>query len=115
MSIVAADLIFYSSASVPTDDASTTGGAIDATMRVGGTQLSSAAKLAFISDGTDTRSVDIVGRLASGVVATETVVLTGAVEVLSANTYERFLSVKAQTTSGTRTVTVKQGSGGSTV
>src|SRR3954463_12351177 len=98
MSIVATDLIFYSCASVPTDDASLTGGAIDATMRVGGTQLSSAAKLALISDGADTRSVDIVGRLASGAVATETVVLTNAVEVLSVNTYERFLSVKAQTT-----------------
>lgn len=115
MSIVATDLIFYSSASVPTDDASTTGGAIDQTMRVGGTQLSAAAKLAFVSDGADTRNVDIVGRLASGAVASETVVLNGATEVLSTNTYERFLSVKAQTTSATRTVTVKQGSGGTTV
>jgi hypothetical protein len=115
MSIVASELIFYSSASVPTDDTSTTGGAIDATMRVGLTQFSASAKLALISDGADTRNVDIVGRLASGVVASETVALTNAVEVLSANTYERILSIKAQTTSGTRVVTCKQGSGGSTV
>lgn len=114
MSIVAADLIFYSAASVPTDDTSTTGGAIAVTSRVALTQFSSAAKLALISDGADVRSVDIVGRLADGTVATETVVLTGAVEVLSVNTYERILSVTIQTSSGTRTVTGKQGSGGST-
>lgn len=115
MSIASTDLLFYSCASVPTDDVSTTGGAIDATMRVAFTQFSASAVLSLQSDGADTRNVDIVGRLASGAIATETIALNGTTPVLSANTYERIHSVKAQTTSGTRTLTAKQGSGGSTI
>lgn len=115
MSILTTELIAYASASHPSDDTSTTGGAIDTNIRAEFTQFASAAKLALISDGADTRSVDVVGRLATGVLTSETVVLTGAVEVLSTNTYERILSVVAQTTSASRTVTAKQGSGGTTI
>ena len=115
MSITAAELILYGVASIPIDDASTTGGAIDLTVRPVFTQFGSSAKLSLTSDGTDTRLVDVVGRLASGAIATETVTLTNAVEVLSVNTYERIESVKAQTTSASRTVTLKQGAGGSTI
>lgn len=114
-SIVANDLNFFSCASVPTDDASSTGGAIDVTMRVAFTQFGAAAKLSLTADGADAGSVDIVGRLASGVIASETMVLNGVTEVLSTNTYERLHSVKRQATSGTRTVTAKQGTGGSTI
>src|SRR4051812_23034676 len=115
MSIVASELIFWSVASVPTDDVSTSGGAIDTTARVALTQFSANAVLAVISDGADVRNVTIVGRLASGVVDTETIALNGAVEVLSTKTWERIHSITLSATSGTRTVTAKQGSGGSTV
>ena len=115
MSILTTELIAYASASHPSDDVSTTGGAIDTNIRAEFTQFSAPAKLALISDGADTRSVDVVGRVASGVLTSETVVLTGAVEVLSVATFERILSVVAQTTSASRTVLAKQGSGGSTI
>lgn len=116
MSIVASDLIFFSVASVPTDDVSTTGGAIDLTSRVALTQFGANAKLALVSDGADARTVAIVGRLADGTVATEAALaLNGVTEVLSVNTYERILSITLSAGSGTRTVTAKQGSGGSTV
>lgn len=115
MSIVAAELIAYGPASQPTDDTSTSGGAIDALTRPVFTQFTANAKLALISDGADTRSVDVVGRDATGAVVSETIVLTGATEVLSVATFERIQSVKAQTTSGTRIVTAKQGSAGATI
>lgn len=115
MSIVATDLIAYSVASIPTDDVSTTGGAIDITRRPVFTQFTSNAVVALISDGTDVRVATIVGRDATGAVVTENVTLTNAVEVLSVNTYERIQSINLASSSGTRTVTVKQGSGGTTV
>lgn len=115
MSIVATDLIAYSVASIPTDDGSTSGGAIDATRRPVFTQLTSNAVISLTSDGTDTRNVTITGRDATGAVVSETVALTSAVEVLSVNTYERIQSINIASSSGTRTVTVKQGSGGSVI
>lgn len=114
MSILSTELIAYGAASRPEDDASTSGGAIDALNRPEFTQWASGNKVSLTSDGTDTRSVDIKGRLATGVLTSETVVLTNASEVLSTNTYERVLYVRAQTTSGTRTVTIKEGAGGTT-
>lgn len=115
MSITAAELIAYASANLPTDDVSTTGGAIDATRRPVFTQFSSSAKVSLTSDGTDTRNVTITGRDATGAVVSEVVALTSAVEVLSVNTYERLQSVNIASSSGTRTVTVKQGAGGTTI
>jgi hypothetical protein len=115
MSIVAAELIAYGPASIATDDVSTTGGAIDATRRPVFTQFSSGAKLSLTSDGADARNVTIVGRDATGAVLTETVALNGTSEVLSTNTYERIQSVNAASSSGSRTVTLKQGTGGSTI
>lgn len=115
MSITAAELICYGAASKPTDDVSTTGGAIDTAKRPVFTQFGSAAKLSLTSDGTDTRNVTIVGRLANSAIAQETIALTSAVEVLSSNTYERIQSVTLASGSGSRTVTLKQGSGGSTI
>lgn len=115
MSIVTTDLICYGCASIPVDDASTTGGAIDITRRPVFTQFTSSAKLALISDGSDTRNVTIAGRDSTGALSTEVVALTNAVEVLSVNTYERIQSVNAASSSGTRTVTLKQGTGGTTI
>lgn len=63
------------------------------------------------SDAADTRSVEFVGLV--GMTRTrETVVLTGATPVLTAAVFTDVLAVRPLTTSGTRTLTVKQGSGG---
>ncbi len=115
MAILSTELICFGCASRPTDDTSTTGGAIDTTLRPVFTQFGASAVLALVSDGADTRNVDITGRNAAGELVSETKALNGTTEVLSTNTYERILSVIAQTTSGTRVVTLKQGSGGSTI
>lgn len=112
MSVTAAELILYGAASWPNDDVSTTGGAIDLTNRPSFTQFTAAAKAAVISDGADVRTLTIWGRLATGVITSELLTLNGAVEVLSANTYERILRAVMTVTSGTRTVSIKQGTGG---
>jgi len=115
MSIAAASLVRFSSANEPTDDVSTTGGAIDTTSRPELTQFTAAAKLALISDGADVRNATITGRDAAGNVISETKALTNAVEVLSTNTYERIQSVVLSAGDAARTVTLKQGTGGTTI
>lgn len=115
MSILATELIAYGAASVPTDDTSTTGGAIDTTSRPAVTQLTANARLAFVSDGADVRTGTAVFRDATGLLVTEVITLNGTTEVLSTATAERFISFTLAATSSTRTVTVKQGSGGTTL
>lgn len=71
------------------------------------------AKVALISDGADTRVCDVYGMVGS-VATKEQVTLTGAVEVLSVATFASVWAVVAASTSGSRIVTVKQGTGGTT-
>jgi hypothetical protein len=115
MPIVSTDLDFFSVANVPTDDVATVGGAIDLTSRVLLTQFGANAVLALISDGADTRTATIAGRLTTGVADTEAVVLTNAVEKLSTKTWSVIQSITMSATDPARTVTAKQGSGGSVV
>lgn len=105
MSITAAELIAYGVASIPTDDVSTTGGAIDATRRPVFTQISSAEKVKVSSSAADTRNCTVVGRDVTGAVVSETFALNGATPVVSTNTYERIQSVNLATTNA-NTVTV---------
>ncbi len=73
-----------------------------------------AAKVALISDGADTRDVDIIG-LVGGVPTLETVTLTGSSEVLSVATFDAGGPFALHTTvSASRIVTVKEGTGGTT-
>ncbi len=76
------------------------------------TAWSGSAVVALVSDGADTRIATIWGLDGSSLPVTETVTLTGAVEVLSVNTYSKVYAVTLSATSGSRIVTVKQGSGG---
>jgi hypothetical protein len=115
MSVISSDLVMWGPANVVSDDTSTAGGAISTVAKPFSSHFSSAAKLSLTSDGTDVRVAAVTGRLADGTVATENVTLTNAVEVLSVNTYERVLSVVLASASGTRTVTLKQGAGGTTI
>jgi hypothetical protein len=80
------------------------------------TAWSANAKVALVSDGADTRIATIYGMDNSGtpVPTTETVTLTGASEVLSVATYSKVWSVSLGATDGSRTVTIKQGSAGTT-
>jgi hypothetical protein len=114
MPVAATDLVQYLSANMPTTDAATSGGAIDTAGRPEFTQLTANAVAAVVSDGADTRTVTVTGRLASGVIDNEVLTLNGTTEVVGAKTWERILTIVLSGTSGTRTVTVKQGAGGAT-
>jgi hypothetical protein len=106
MSIVSTDLVAYATANMPATDSGTNGGAIDATIRVDFTQISSAEVVKFTStSASDTQNCTLVGRKADGSIASETFALTGTTAKLSSNTYERILSVTlASAAIGTITV-----------
>lgn len=78
------------------------------------TAWSANAQVAVVSNGADTRTVTIYGMDNAGtpVPTTEQVTLNGSSEVLSATTYSKVWAVYLSATDVSRTVTVKQGSGG---
>lgn len=115
MPITSSDLVLYNSANMPTDDTSTSGGAVDTLRRPVFTQLTANSQIALVSSGADTRVATITGRLPNGNLVTENVTLNGTTEVLSANTYERLLRLDLSATHASNTVTVRQGSGGPTI
>lgn len=112
MSIDSSELVLYSSASHPSDDTSLTGGTINLNIRPEFTQFTATAIPVFKSDGADTRSVDVIYRTATGAYTTATIILDGTNEVPCPSAAERLLSAIAQTTSGSRTISILQGSGG---
>ncbi len=112
MSVQSADLKLFCSANMPENDTATSGGGIDAQMKPEFTQLTANSVIALVSDGTDTRTVTITGRLPNGVIDSEALQLNGATEVVGTKTFERLLKVVASATDAARTVSVKQGSGG---
>jgi hypothetical protein len=75
---------------------------------------SSNAKVALISSAADSRTATITGLSAAGDTQSETVGLTGTSEVLSAGTYSKVWGVALSALSGSATVTIKQGTGGTT-
>ncbi len=78
------------------------------------TNFSAAAVVALVSDGADTRQATIVGEDSTGARQTENVTLNGTTEVLSSGTYAKVYAVYLASLDASRTVTVKQGSGGTT-
>lgn len=89
-----------------TDDADPDGGAL--------TQFSGSAILEAVSDGSDTRSIDIYGLNGSSVPTLETLGLNGTTPVDSVTTWSKVWGVFVDSISGSRTITVKQGAAGTT-
>lgn len=116
MSIVASDLVLYNSASMPVADTGTSGGAIDPLRRPDFTQMSVTETVrAVSSSGADTsQTLSIVGRLADGSLASETLSLNGTTPVTSANTYERLLKAELSAACA-GTVTVARTTGPTTI
>lgn len=116
MSIVAADLVAYAAASMPNDDVSTSGGAIDTLRRVDFTQMGANDTVRFVSSsaGDTTQTLTIIGRKADGSIATETLTINGTTPVTFANTYERLLSAELSATCA-GTVTVARTTGPTTI
>lgn len=116
MSIVAADLVLYNAASMPVNDSGTSGGAIDPLRRPDFTQMGANDTVRIVSSnaGDTTQTVTIVGRLADGSLASETLSLNGTTPVTSANTYERLLSALTSATCA-GIVTVARSTGPTTI
>ena len=72
------------------------------------------AVVALVSSAADTRVASIYGLDSSGDPATEDVILNGTSEVLGLITFEKVWAIKLSAEHGSNTVTVKQGSGGTT-
>jgi hypothetical protein len=75
--------------------------------------FSAPAKVALSSDGADTRDVDIYG-LVGSTPTKETVTLTGSSEVLCIATFDHIFALHASAVSASRTITIKEGAGGTT-
>jgi len=78
------------------------------------TQLTANAVIAIVSDGVDTRVVTVEGTDTTGAFQSEAITLNGATEVVGLKTFQKIYAAFVTATSATRTVTIKQGSGGAT-
>jgi len=76
--------------------------------------FSANAVVAVVSDGADTRQVTIVGEDASGNRQQEVLTLNGTTEVVGALTFSKLYGAYVASLSGSRIVTIRQGSGGTT-
>src|ERR1043166_6881482 len=116
MSIVSSDLVAFASANMPSDDASTVGGAIDLLRRIDFTQMASndTVRVVSSSSGDTTQTVTITGRKADGSLASEVLNLNGTTVVTSSNTYERLLKAEMSATAA-GTVTVARTTGPTTI
>lgn len=107
MPVAASDLILYAAANMPTDNASTAGGAIDTSTKVTFSDLSANDTIDVVSDdaGDTSQSVTVTGRKADGAIDTDTISLNGTTTATGAVTFERILKVtKSASTAGVITV-----------
>ncbi len=100
MSITAAEIVAYAALDRPQDESSTSGGGIDTSTRVVFVDISATDKVEVLSSaaGDNSQTIAVVGRLASGVLATDTISLNGTSVVSGALTFER---IESATLSGT--------------
>lgn len=110
MSILAAELKFYGSATMPDDDTVLNiGGAISLTTKIEFTQMTANSALEAISSnaGDTTQTITVTGRKADGVISSANVVLNGTTAAsLGATVFERILKVTLSA-SAAGTVTVR--------
>ena len=77
--------------------------------------MSANAQIALVSSGADTRTVTLIGLDANGNPISETDTLNGTTENLSNTTFSKLYLAYASATDANNTITIKQGSGGSTL
>jgi hypothetical protein len=115
--VAASDLVFYASASVPDEDSSSSGGAIDTLRRLDFTQIAANDTIEAVSDNAgDTMNLTVEGRDSQGRVVSETKALTGTspISFSTLATAERVL--KAELASApTGSVTVRRTTGPTTI
>lgn len=100
MSVTSSDIYVYGAANMPEDDSSTTGGAIDRTIKMAFTALTANDTIDVVSDaaGDTTQTVTITGRLANGEIDTDALALNGITPVTGTVTFERILKVVVSAT-----------------
>lgn len=116
MSIVDTELIAYASLNMPTADTGTSGGGIDVKRRVVFTDIAATDDTEVVSTSAgDTQNCTITGRLANGVIASQTLALTGVTPVnFSTNAFERILKVDLAS-DAVGTITVRRDTGDTTI
>lgn len=116
MSITASELIVYGSANMPEANGTTSGGAIDTTIKIIFTDISATDSVEFVSDnGADTMNITVTGRNAAGAIVAETVALTGTSPTTATTaTFERILKV-VLASAAAGTVTVRKASDNVTI
>lgn len=110
MSVVASELVWYGSASMPDDDTPTgIGGAIDLTTRIIFADISAADTVEILSDnaGDTTQTVTVHGRDAGGNLVSETETLAGTTPQTTTQSFERITKIVMSATA-TGTVTVRK-------
>ncbi len=120
MPITAAELVKFGSLNNPEDDVATTGGNIATAIRLDEFVQAANDTLDVLSDGADTRDVELTGRDAGGAIVVETLTLNGTTPVTGSQTFERLLKVILKvagtpTSDASRTVTVRRATGAATV
>lgn len=114
MSVIAAELIVYGSASMALDDTTQNiGGAIDTSKRVVFTDISPSGAVEIVSSaaGDTTQTVTVYGRDAAGVLISDVKTLNGTTAVAVTGTFERILRAVVSG-AHTGTVTVRKASAG---
>jgi len=111
MPLAITDIPWYALANMPQDDVSTGGGAVDLNVRPEITQWAANNIAQIVSDGADTRTVTVTGRLASGIEDTEAIVANGTTPVSGSKVWERVMSF-VTTTNASRIISIKEAAGG---
>lgn len=116
MPVVAADFGYYLGASIPEDDASAVGGAVQDPASAGGARipiLADISGLDFIeclSDGADTRTMPTAYRRSSGLIVSDTIQLAGTSVQQTSIQAERFMKAELSAKDAARTVTLRKAS-----
>lgn len=120
MSVTAAEIIYYGSASMPEDSSTTCGGAIDTTTYVIPDSaslfntLNDTVNYVSSNSGDTTQTVTTYGRNSAGSIVSETKSLNGTTPVAGTTTFERLLKIVISA-SHAGTVTVTRNTGGTTI
>jgi hypothetical protein len=121
MAITAADLECWGCGNRPDDDTDTAGGAIQDDAHASGgivmefTDIAATDAVEVLSDGADTRTVDVWGRNAAGAIVNEIETLDGTTPQTTTQTYERISKVVLSTKDASRTVTVRRATDDATI
>jgi len=120
MAIASTDIVFYASASMPEDNSTTSGGAIDTTAIVVfdsstlANTLEDTVEILSSNAGDTTQTVTIYGRAASGSLVSEPLSLNGVTVVNGATTFERIMKIVVSA-SHAGTITIRKASDNTTI